>query len=419
MPRRHPTRPGLARLASPRLLATGLGLLLVGSGCKGRDRAPEGTPPPPAPSASAGACRDGGGRSSDPVSAPAFARQVGSYCLDPNGETRAYGAAAKQPLDQVCLEQFNGECEVYKSFGLDRVVTQRYVDGGGSPGEVSVVLARFATREGAYGFYSRRVVGSDDPARLTTRPLDAGGAGALGTGEAYVWRGLHVAQVTYANTDEARDAFAATSDRVLPGIARALGERIPGDLELPRAVALLPAEQRVSNGATYVYDDLLGVSGVGGGAVGYYADGERRHRVLVMVRPDADGARDVIETFGRLPGADEEELLPFPTRTFTRRGGDAAPKTRWWVAQAGAVVVGVGDEEHVLGGTPSEDEARVLSRAELVARLRAVIEQVRQRSRAEGAPAPSGAVSAAAASGAPVRPGASAAVPAASGATAR
>jgi len=262
------------------------------------------------------------------------------------------------------------------------------------------------------------VVGSDDPARLTTRPLDAGGAGALGTGEAYVWRGLHVAQITYANTDEARDAFAASSERVLPGIARALGERIPGDREPPRAVALLPAEQRVPNGATYVFDDVLGVKGVGGGAVGYYADGDRRHRVLVMVRPDADGARDVVKTFGRLPGADDEELLPFPTRVFTLRGSETAPKARWWVAQAGAVVVGVGDEELVLGSTASEAEARSLSRAELVARLRAVLEQVRQRSRVDGAPAPSGAGSAAAAGSAPVPP-AAAALPAVSAGPAR
>lgn len=408
MARTHPIRRRPATLGGPLDLLLLAGLAFAGYGCKGRESAPEGALPPPSPSSSAGAgvCRDGGGRSSDPVTAATFPRQVGGYCLDPNGETRAYGAEAKQPLDEVCLEQFDGECEVYKSFGLDRVVTQRYVDGGGSPGEVSVVLARFATREGAYGFYSRRVVGSDDPQRLTTRPLEAGGAGALGTGEAYVWRGLHVAQITYANTDEGRDAFARSSERALPGLARALGERIPGDREPPRAVALLPVEQRVPNGASYVFDDVLGVKGVGGGALGYYADGQRRYRIAVIVRPDVDGAGDVIETFGRLPGAEKEELLPFPARAFTLRSGEGAPKARWWVAQAGAVVVAVGDEELVLGPTAKESEGRTLSRAELVARLRAVVEQVRRSASAGEAPAPSGAASSAApaGSGAPLLP---------------
>ena len=82
------------------------------------------------------------------------------------------------------------------------------------------------------------------------------------------------------------------------------------------------------------------------------------------------------------------------------------------------MVVGVGDEELVLGSTASEAEARSLSRAELVARLRAVLEQVRQRSRVDGAPAPSGAGSAAAAGSAPVPP-AAAALPAVSAGPAR
>ncbi|MBN2193909.1 MAG: hypothetical protein JW751_13925 [Polyangiaceae bacterium] len=359
------------------------------AGCKDRDRAPEGASPPPVASFAPGACRDGGGTVSDPLSAAAFPRMAGSYCIDPNGPTRAYGVDTKQPLDQVCTEQFNGECEIYKGFGLDRVVTMRYVDGGGSPGEVSVVLARFATKEGAYGFFSRRVVGSDDPRALSTRVLTAGGAGAIGTGEAYVWRGLHVVQLTYANTDEGRGAFAASSERVLPGIATAIGERLPGELAPPRAVALLPAEKRLPNGATYIYDDLLGVRGVGGGAMGYYEDGARRYRLVVVARTDAEAAADVLETFAKLPGAEKDKYLPFPARGFVLKAGDAAPKVRWWVAQVGAQIVGVGDEEQVLDAPGPEREARSLPREAMIARLRQLVSEVAARTKAEREPPPS------------------------------
>lgn len=373
-----------ARFRGPLQLVVFTSLLLLAWGCRERrEPLPEGAAPPPAPSVVLGACRGGGGVSTDPVSAPIFERRVGRYCLDPNGETRAYGAEAQRPLDQVCLEQFNGECEIYKGFGLERVVTLRYVDGEGSSGEVSVVLARFASREGAYGFYSRRVVGDEDPRALGTQLLEAGGAGALGTGEAYVWRGHHVAQLTYSNTDEAREALIASSARVLPELARSLGERIPGELSPPSAVALLPSEQRLPHGATYVFDELLGISGIGGGAIGYYAEGEKRYRVLVIAAPDVEAAEDLLETFGKLPGAERDKQLPFPARGFTRRSREGAAKTRWWVAQVGARIVGIGDEEHVLDVPEREAAARSLSAAELHSNLRRLVRQVRQGAAAD------------------------------------
>ena len=36
-------------------------------------------------------------------------------------------------MDDVCTSAFDGECEVYKRFGLDRVVVLRYVDGAARP----------------------------------------------------------------------------------------------------------------------------------------------------------------------------------------------------------------------------------------------------------------------------------------------
>ena len=118
-----------------------LALALLG-GCRRSTEPEQGVAPPPVPSARVGLCKSGGGAVTDAASRAFFPRQVAGYCIDPNGETRAYGADATAPIDQVCLEQFDGECEIYKGFGLDRVVTLRYVDGGGTTGEVSVSLAR-------------------------------------------------------------------------------------------------------------------------------------------------------------------------------------------------------------------------------------------------------------------------------------
>ena len=68
-------------------------------------------------------------------------------------------------MDEVCTTAFDGECEVYKRFGLDRVVVLRYVDGTGAPNSVEVNLSRFTTSDGAYAMFTKRVVADGDPAR--------------------------------------------------------------------------------------------------------------------------------------------------------------------------------------------------------------------------------------------------------------
>src|SRR6266511_856370 len=103
-----------------------------------------GSAPPPVESASKpGVCAAGGGQIADPAVAALFPRQAAGYCLDPNGETRVFGEGGKLSMDAICTEAFDGECEVYKGFGLKRVVQLRYVDGAGSPGSVEVYLSQF------------------------------------------------------------------------------------------------------------------------------------------------------------------------------------------------------------------------------------------------------------------------------------
>src|SRR4051812_39243122 len=111
-----------------------LGLLLVSTpGCDDKDKAkPEpgiGAPPPPSASGtSAAVCANGGGNLSDPVSAPFFPKTVGGYCVDPQSEIKTYGEKGKLSMDEVCTTAFDGECEVYKRYGLKRVVSLHYVD---------------------------------------------------------------------------------------------------------------------------------------------------------------------------------------------------------------------------------------------------------------------------------------------------
>ena len=334
-------------------------LVCSASSCQ-KERAPErGAPPPPIASSKPGACASGGGTVKDTQSAAFFPRTAADYCLDPNGEARAFGESAPNSLDAVCTELFDGECEVYKSYGLRRVVTLRYIDGKGSPGAVNVNLSRFASPEGAYGFFTKRVVADADPAESVPASLDAGGAGALGSGIAYVWRADMVAELSYTNELEPPDQLKASAQRALPPIAQAMGAALPGDAHLPKAVGLLPSAHRLPMGISYAAKDVLGIAGTGPGALGFYRDEGERYRVFSLTRADEDSAKDVLKTLRKVDGAKALKDTGVDAVSFSVRDEESSPLVGWVVGRRGSTVVGVGDEVFVLRGKPDSQTARI------------------------------------------------------------
>src|SRR5258708_29798021 len=210
-------------------------------------------------------------------------------------------------MDEVCTTAFAGECEVYKRFGLARVVVLRYVDGTGGPNSVEVNLSRFSTPDGAYGMFTKRVVADGDPARATVRPLAAGAAGATSSSNAYLWRGAYLAELTFVTEDTKMtpEAMARANEQSTGAIAKDIGGKLPGSTDLLPAAAALPAASRLPLGIAYYPKDALGLRGVGPIAVGYYKEGDKRWRQAAMVRADAEGAKEAYRAFklekGSLP----------------------------------------------------------------------------------------------------------------------
>lgn len=315
-----------------------------------------GAPPPPVKTAAPGACANGGGKVADAQSAPFFPSAWGGYCVDPHGGDKTFGEGATLPLDNICTDVFDGECEIYKGFGVRRVVEARYVDGGGTPATVDVHLSKFATTEGAYAMFTKRVVGDGDPAEPSTpRPIQGGAVAALGLGNAYLWRGLYLAEITYNNEAAAEAAIKAASEKLLPELVKAMGDKLPGEAALPPAAAALPKESMIPLGVRFVTRDLLGVEGAGAGAFGYYRAGDKRWRVASILRADPDQAKDVLATLGKLPGATREKGVGDGVVRLMRKEGEGAA-AEWLFARSGKTVIGVGDEVRVLRGAMTADE---------------------------------------------------------------
>ncbi|RYG15047.1 hypothetical protein EON82_26725, partial [bacterium] len=155
----HRTARAALRLRLRVVLRVGLGVfapmsVVLLAACK-KEEAP--APPPPPPAADLpkpGACAAGGGEVKDPVSSAFFPRTQGTYCVDPQGETKTYGEKGKYSMDEVCTTAFDGECEVYKRFGLRRTVSLRYVDGSGGAGSVELYLSEFKDAPSGYAMYT-------------------------------------------------------------------------------------------------------------------------------------------------------------------------------------------------------------------------------------------------------------------------
>jgi hypothetical protein len=261
-------------------------------------------------------------------------------------------------MDEVCTTAFDGECEVYKRFGLDRVVVLRFVDGSGAPNSVEVNLSRFTTADGAYAMFSKRVVAEGDPARATVKPLVAGAAGAMSSSNAYVWRGPYLVELTFVTEDTKMTpaAMARANEQSTGAIARDIGGRLTGPPSLPAGAAALPTLSLIPLGIGYYTKDALGLSAIGPVAVGYYKDGEKRWRDVAIVRSEADGAKEAFRAFKLKPGSSPVKGVGDEAVHVVIQEAPDRAKAEYLIARKGGLVAAVGDEELVLDPSMPTDK---------------------------------------------------------------
>ena len=363
----------------PSMVFAALGFALLAACSKNdppqKDQSPRGAPPPPAESAGKpGACQAGGGEVKDPVSAPFFPKKTGAFCVNPEGETQAYGEKAPGPIEGIC-KMFDGGCELYRTHQVKRTVSLDYVDGGGSGATVNAILSQFATSDHAYAMFTHRVTSGEDPTRPDMpKKAELGAPGAMGTGSLYAAKGPYLLELSYVNSEESGDEkkLKASAEKHLPGIARGILEKLPGSAAPPPAVALLPAEHLVPMGVSFTMAKALGVDGTGNGAHGFYKDGDRRYRVLALLKDDPEQAKDVLKSFGKIKGAQEEKNLGEAAFKVMLQEQSDDPKGEWIVARKGKLVVGVGDDHFALRGG---DASRVsLPKDEKIKRLKSILD---------------------------------------------
>jgi len=126
-------------------------------------------------------------------------------------------------------------------------------------------------------------------------------------------------------------------------------------------------------GIRFMNKDLLGDTGIGAGAFGYYRAGEKRWRFASLVRSDVDQAKDVLATLAKAAGATREKAAgEGGVRLMNKAEGTPV---EWVFARAGSLVLGIGDEPRSLrSGMSAEEHGKVtLGRDEKIERLKAAL----------------------------------------------
>jgi hypothetical protein len=282
--------------------------------------------------------------------------RAAGLCMDPRSDVRRYGVGAPSSLSSVCVELFNGECELYRTYGLEGVKTLRYVAEDGAATSVNVVVSSFRRSSGAFGFFTQRVLGGDLPSQATVVPLVATGRAVSGLGMTVLWRGKQVVETTYVNEVETPKEIEERSPLVLHPLTREISRMLVGPTEPERAVRFLEMEELDTLGVFVVTDGLLGAIGTGPGSIGYFSKSKYPHRILIADHRDPEGSRDLLRLLRQTNASKKLEGRDVIRLRHTREG---APPETWYIRRQDEVLLGVGplsDDGEPSLSTPKERE---------------------------------------------------------------
>jgi len=386
----------------------------VAIGCK-EDKggqAPQGQPPPP--SGGGGAAPPSGGSAvaakdmcdaasvgiSDPKIAAILPPTIGDYCIRKTDQVQSFGEGTPKKIEDVS-DVIDGQGEIYAhNYYAKRYDRVRYVHRAGKGEEVEVNVSTYDKPENAYGLFTYQVVANKDvdpeaskaDNRTPPKAIKGGGAAALGKGNAYLWRGNYLVELTYSNTDpNASEAEQLkTASVVLQKMVETIGEKIVGATDPPADVRLLPteAEGRVPLGIDYVPAKFKKPEGKGDALflnIGSYAtammrDGKKRFRVIAVAREEKDAARDAIAAFSKLPGSlPIKEAKEFSDEAWHfsfnvgQGGAGAGGKAEGVAARRGSNVMAVIDEELALGDPAKKDDWPRLTKEEKIGKLKTLL----------------------------------------------
>jgi hypothetical protein len=302
----------------------------------------------------------------------ALPQRVGPLCSDPHSSPRVAGASDAANLEDTCRDWLAESCNELVEHGVMRIAEQHYVDGTGGPESLRATVFRFRRPEGAYAYFTSRLLGVTHPSRLAARSLDGVPSGVVQGERASILHGPTVVELVFASPRLTQEQLREGAVPLFETIGREVSAALPDTNLVPDSVALLPLLERIPFGLRYVESDALGIEGAGPGAFGYYARADRRYQVYVYEGGDEGAASDVERTFRRSFGFRKLEKMALGA--FELEVGPEFGGGRWLVGRVGGRLAGAGEDLIDVAGEPQEvRDARRLSRLEKFRLVRDVL----------------------------------------------
>lgn len=325
---------------------------------------------------------------------PLLPTQVSHFCVLKTDIIMSWGKGTNKKIEDVS-NHIDGAGEIYShNYFATRYDTFKYIDNQGSGTEVEVALTTYDKPENAYALFTYRAISNSDPDpeaytkanRRPLKPIDGGGAAALGAASALLWKGNYLVELTYSNSVQTEQQAIAAADALLPEFIKAFGTKLPGSVELPVDVKILPSvsDGLIPLGIDYIpakfkrpegKGDALKLPIAGGYATGFMHEGNHRYRILAMQREERDAARDAMSVFQKMSGALPlrdlgDEAVYF---TFNVGEGSGQQKAEGVVARNNTLVLAIVDEEFVIGDISAKAPPPLLSKEEKIAKLKALL----------------------------------------------
>lgn len=316
------------------------------------------------------ACAKDGGTIDDASWAAFFPKRVSGLCIDPHADARSYGKGAKAPLGSAC-EVLPGDCANYGRFGLARVLVVPYVGSAQARARVTVTLLELSSPEASYSLFTERILGDAPEDFRAWKPIDEEGTKMRFGSEALVWRANHLALVDFTDETSTPEQAAERGVPLLEALSRELARMLPGKPERPAAVTLLPKRDAGPLAVHFEHEDVLGIGGLGSGAVARYAPFGRNAPLAILTRQDDDAAKDVLRTLRRIPGSRSPRGGAYESVEVSIQSADGAPRMEWLFGRKRNVVLGIGREPEKL-----DRAGRVRVRHREALRLKALLDEL-------------------------------------------
>ncbi len=295
--------------------------------------------------------------------------KLGKLCLSGSVPARAFGAGSPS-LVTFCQGWLGTSCERFAPFRLQHAEVATY-QSKVDVNSLEVQALRFENPSLAYGYFTRVALQGGDPRRSAFTAFEAGAGAAQSQNEGVVVAGNEVISLRLVNPALPPLRAVAQAGATMPALARELLTALRAESLKPLEVRLLPAADRLPLAVDYEPEDVLDVSGLGPGAVGYYARGAKRWRLAALDRGEEDAASDVVSTLRKFHGANVLKQAPFDALGFSARRDEERARSAWLLTRRAQRIYAIGDDDFArpLGQLQGDAEASQLSESEKLIEL--------------------------------------------------